>query len=529
MRKIYSWLAAGCMLAGVFAGASAEEIVTAEDIAALQAEIDALRMEITQAESDLKAIERQYAWENRDRDIVFEQESYVLPAGTLLKLQPVVTPIKDTAPAETKLVWSTSDAGIARVDGLGRVTGVKAGMAEITCTATDNEQIYMSVQVQVVQPVKKIETEESIVTLVMNRYMNEERQISATVLPENAYDPSLTWTVEDESVVTVEDGLLKAVGVGSVRVTIAANDGSGVKKFIRVHVKQGVESISMSTATQWRPLVNGESWQLYADVGPKNAANKELLWVSDDESVATVTQSGFVRSVGPGTCRIYAKSTDGTDISSCINVEVIQPVKRISADTAVIYLKQDETAQPVFTVSPEKVTDSTLAFVSDNPAVATVDENGVIYPVDGGSCNITAVASDGYGAKCVVTVHVEPDIPLEMTGVDVHYTATGTPLVTPEVRNCSFDTDIVGFTFAVRCSDAYGNVLVLKEGDGSFTWKEAVLAPAQEWENAEWGGSLAGCEMVWKVEAWITGVTTADGDVITVTDDERTVFSWEKY
>ena len=156
MRKIYRWLAAGCMLAGVFAGASGEEIVTAEDIAALQAEIDALRTEITQAESDLKAIERQYAWENRDRDIVFEQESYVLPAGTLLKLQPVVTPIKDTAPAETKLVWSTSDAGVARVDGLGRVTGVKAGMAEITCTATDNEQIYMSVQVQVVQPVKKI-------------------------------------------------------------------------------------------------------------------------------------------------------------------------------------------------------------------------------------------------------------------------------------------------------------------------------------------------------------------------------------
>ena len=162
-------------------------------------------------------------------------------------------------------------------------------------------------------------------------------------------------------------------------------------------------------------------------------------------------------------------------------------------------------------------------------AVATVDQNGVIYPVDGGSCNITAIANDGYGAKCVVTVHVEPDIPLEMTGVDVHYTATGMPLVTPEVRNCSFDTDIVGFTFAVRCSDAYGNALALKDGDGSFAWKEAVLSPGQKWEDAAWGGSLAGCEMVWKVEAWLTEVTTANGDVVTVPEEERTVFSWEKY
>ena len=529
MKKICSWLAAGCLLTGVFAGAAAEEIVTAEDIAALQAEIEALRTEISQAESDLKTLERQYAWENRDRDIVFGQESYILPAGTMLKLQPVVTPIKDTAPAETLLVWSTSDAGIARVDGLGRVTGVRAGSAEITCTATDNDQIYMSVEVRVVQPVKKIETEDSIVTLVMNRFMNEERQIVATVLPENAYDPSLTWTVDDESVVSVEDGLLKAVGLGSVRMTIAANDGSGVKKFVRVHVVQGVEAISMSTPTPWRPLMNGETWQLQADVGPRNAANKELLWESDDESVAAVTQSGFVRTVGPGTCRIYARSTDGTDISSYIEVEVIQPVKRIGTDTPVVYLKQDETAQPIFTVSPERVTDGSLSFVSDNTAVATVDENGVIYPVDGGSCSISAIANDGYGAKCVVTVHVEPDIPLEMTGVDVHYTATGMPLVTPEVRNCSFDTDIVGFTFAVRCADAYGNALALKDGDGSFAWKEAVLSPGQKWEDAAWGGSLAGCEMVWKVEAWITEVTTANGDVVTVPEEERTVFSWEKY
>jgi uncharacterized protein YjdB len=54
-------------------------------------------------------------------------------------------------------------------------------------------------------------------------------QMSAAVLPEGATDPSVTWSVDDQSIATIDaNGLLTAVADGNVTVTATANDGSGV-------------------------------------------------------------------------------------------------------------------------------------------------------------------------------------------------------------------------------------------------------------------------------------------------------------
>jgi hypothetical protein len=54
-------------------------------------------------------------------------------------------------------------------------------------------------------------------------------QMTATVLPAEATDPSITWSVDDEAIATIdENGLLTAVADGDVTVTATANDGSGV-------------------------------------------------------------------------------------------------------------------------------------------------------------------------------------------------------------------------------------------------------------------------------------------------------------
>ena len=528
MKKIYACLLMMLMLANICMCASAEEpIITQEDIAALQSEIETLRKDIDEAEALLKALERQYAYENRDRDVIFAETEILLLDGDTVRLEPTVTPIKDTAPVETELIWSTSDRKIARVDANGNVTGVNPGTTVITCTASDNPGILADVTVTVVKPVKKIDVSEPVVTLVLCHDIREGRQLEAIVTPADAYDPSVTWTSDDESVVNVKDGYLQAIRFGDARITISANDGSGVKRFVRVHVVQGAESISLDNPAG--KLMNGESKQLYAGVGPRDTANKDVIWYSDDESVAIVTKNGLVRTVGPGECRIYAKTADGTERTCSTKVTVIQPVKTIKPNSPVIYLKPEQTAQPVFTLSPEKVSDDKLLFFSDNLNVARVDENGVITPVNGGSCNITVQANDGYGAKCTVTVHVEPKIPLEITGLDVHYTPVGLPGVTPEVTNRSFDTDTVSFTFAVRCTDAYGNELKMTAESSEFTWKEGAIQPGKTWADDEWRAAMPGCEMVWKVEAWLTGVEMADGKVIPVPEEEKVICTWEKY
>lgn len=53
--------------------------------------------------------------------------------------------------------------------------------------------------------------------------------LSATVLPGNAFDTSVTWASSKDDVATVsQEGLVTAVAVGEAKITATANDGSGV-------------------------------------------------------------------------------------------------------------------------------------------------------------------------------------------------------------------------------------------------------------------------------------------------------------
>ena len=66
---------------------------------------------------------------------------------------------------------------------------------------------------------------------------------------------------------------------------------------------------------------------------------------------------------------------------------------------------------------PENATNQNVSWTSDNPSVATVDENGVVTAKGDGACRIIATAKDG-GATCTceVTVSIAP---VKVTGVKV--------------------------------------------------------------------------------------------------------------
>ena len=54
------------------------------------------------------------------------------------------------------------------------------------------------------------------------------QQLTATVSPADADDPSVIWASSDESVVSVTDGLITAIAAGTATITCSANDGSDV-------------------------------------------------------------------------------------------------------------------------------------------------------------------------------------------------------------------------------------------------------------------------------------------------------------
>lgn len=74
-------------------------------------------------------------------------------------------------------------------------------------------------------------------------------------------------------------------------------------------------------------LEEGESITLVATIVPANATNKQIVWTSDDEEVATVNQSGVVTAVAGGagaSATITATTSDGNKTATC-GIIVIEP------------------------------------------------------------------------------------------------------------------------------------------------------------------------------------------------------------
>ena len=77
-------------------------------------------------------------------------------------------------------------------------------------------------------------------------------QLTATVLPEDSRNTTLSWTSDNEEVATVdENGLVTAVGEGTATITATANDGSGVAASCVVTVTfiDGIADIETSKVT----------------------------------------------------------------------------------------------------------------------------------------------------------------------------------------------------------------------------------------------------------------------------------------
>ena len=88
-------------------------------------------------------------------------------------------------------------------------------------------------------------------------------------------------------------------------------------KFSSIKTIEIINSLTFKkTAVKLR---QGLKSKLSTKILPKNSTLKQLQWTSDNPSVATVDQDGYVTAINVGTATITATTTDGSNISaSCV-------------------------------------------------------------------------------------------------------------------------------------------------------------------------------------------------------------------
>ena len=118
------------------------------------------------------------------------------------------------------VTWSTSNDKIATVEN-GVVKGVAPGTATITATAGGMTATCKVTVALAVVPVESISLDQTQLKL----YVGDHMTLKATVAPSNATDKAVTWKSDDETVATVDNGTVTAVGEGEATIKATTNNG----------------------------------------------------------------------------------------------------------------------------------------------------------------------------------------------------------------------------------------------------------------------------------------------------------------
>ena len=306
------------------------------------------------------------------------------------------------------VTWSSNNTSVATVSDSGLVTGVATGIATITATSTYDTAKKATCTVKVINSENLVDVLTKATTGVSN----------------SSYT---AWSGKQDSTDAVYAGL-SGGGNESIQLRTAkiGDDYSGLVSTTSAGTLEKVE-IAWSTATS-----NGRTAQVYGSNTAYTSANDlfdnskkgtllgELKYNSSGESDTTLTISGSYKYIG-----IRSKSDPLYLASITItwdgNTEYIAPTG-VSLNKSSILLAANGTETLVPTVTPADATYKDVTWSSNDEAIATVDNNGVVTGVNAGTTTITVDTQDGHlTASCTVTVKSNPQIKRNNYATGVSY------------------------------------------------------------------------------------------------------------
>lgn len=173
-----------------------------------------------------------------------------------------------------------------------------------------------------------------------------------------------------------------------------------------------MSATGVHVSTDALELKEAEGAQVSAAIAPYYAKG-EIVFTSEDETVATVDEKGNVTAVKAGETKIKVSVKDSdvyAEISVKVNGEPVveKPITGVSVKADKSELKVGETAKLTAVITPEDTTDSKdLKYESSDKAVAEVSDAGVVTAKAAGKAVITVSSAARPDVKATVEINVK--------------------------------------------------------------------------------------------------------------------------
>jgi len=398
------------------------------------------------------------------------------PEGTD-KITVTVTPDDAT---DKEVIFVSGDESIVRVDKDGNVEAVGEGETTITITSKGNPDLKVEIPVKVEKPyvpVEKIDVDKTEIKLTPDGI----DKITVTVTPDDATDKDVIFVSGDESIVRVDkDGNVEAVGEGETTITVTSKGNPDLRAEIPVKVEKPYVPVGKIDVdkTEIKLTPDGID-KITVTVTPDDATDKDVIFVSGDESIVRVDKDGNVEAVGEGETTITVTSKGNPDLKAEIPVKVekpVVPVTGITVNKSKFELAPEGTDKITVTFRPDDATNKEVLFESSNESIVRVDKDGNLEAVGEGEATITVTSKDNPNLKIEITVKVEkPVVPVTNITVDrseIELDSDGKDKITVTVNPENATDKEVTFESSdetVVKVDKDGNLEAVGEGEATIT------------------------------------------------------------
>jgi uncharacterized protein YjdB len=292
--------------------------------------------------------------------------------------------------ADRPVTWSAASPAIATVSNAGLVTGIAPGTTTVTATASGRAALAAITVVPV--PVATVAVAPATVTLPAGSTLPlavTVRDAAGALLTGRA----ATWATANPDIATVSAaGVVTAVAPGLALITATVEGARGTTVITVVPTPVATVVVAPDAVT----VAPGAVVALTAtarDAAGAPLAGRVATWRSATPAVASVSPTGTVAAIAPGTATISA-TIEGVTGSATVTVrQTVVQVASVTLTPSPIFLPSGASRTLTATVRDSAggvLTGRTVTWQTSNAAVATVSAAGVVTQLTDGTVTITA-------------------------------------------------------------------------------------------------------------------------------------------
>ncbi len=234
------------------------------------------------------------------------------PTSVTLEIgeEKVITPKIEGTEKDVKFNFESDNLEVATVDAEGKVKAVGSGSAKITVTVEEFSKLKATVNVTVneeeIDPSTQL-TVSGPTTVVAG----EEIQLTAVDKADQGH--GVMWVALTAGIAKIsQTGLVTGVKPGTAQFEVHSLENGTSKAFSIEVTEAPVSEVSISANIGDAKIKTTASYKLSATVLPK-AADQNVVWETSDDSIALISEDGFVTISTYGEVTFTAKSIqDGT-------------------------------------------------------------------------------------------------------------------------------------------------------------------------------------------------------------------------